>query len=182
MLKDEVRTLTYRNSMWHNKHLFKVSLHNLKYIRQGRDSPNSYQDFIRSSLPVPTIVIDRKRIFLFWPKTNIRHKAVNIAKVSICIREKIVFLVPQRQVAVDGHDLWATETYMHKKWTASTKSFLSRGKYCLEMKSYYSSSVGKLDQAGRPASACTGLYMQKGKKNPGDTGSQPKQLHIRGDT
>ena len=23
MLKDEVRTLTYRNSMWHNKHLFK---------------------------------------------------------------------------------------------------------------------------------------------------------------
>lgn len=25
MLKDEVRTLTYRNSMWHNKHLFKVA-------------------------------------------------------------------------------------------------------------------------------------------------------------
>lgn len=25
MLKDEVRTLTYRNSMYHNKHLFKVS-------------------------------------------------------------------------------------------------------------------------------------------------------------
>ena len=24
MLKDEVRTLTYRNSIWHNKHLFKV--------------------------------------------------------------------------------------------------------------------------------------------------------------
>lgn len=24
MLKDEVRTLTYRNSMFHNKHLFKV--------------------------------------------------------------------------------------------------------------------------------------------------------------
>ena len=23
MLKDEVRTLTYRNSMWHNKHLFR---------------------------------------------------------------------------------------------------------------------------------------------------------------
>jgi 2-polyprenyl-3-methyl-5-hydroxy-6-metoxy-1,4-benzoquinol methylase len=23
MLKDEVRTITYRNSMWHNKHLFK---------------------------------------------------------------------------------------------------------------------------------------------------------------
>jgi hypothetical protein len=45
----------------------------------------------------------------------------------------------------------------------------------------YSSSVGKLDQAGRPASACTGLYRQKGKINPGDTGSQPKHLHIRGD-
>jgi hypothetical protein len=26
MLKDEVRTLTYRNSMYHNKHLFKVKL------------------------------------------------------------------------------------------------------------------------------------------------------------
>lgn len=26
MLKDEVRTMTYRNSMYHNKHLFKVSL------------------------------------------------------------------------------------------------------------------------------------------------------------
>lgn len=25
MLKDEVRTLTYRNSMYHNKHLFKVN-------------------------------------------------------------------------------------------------------------------------------------------------------------
>ena len=25
MLKDEVRTLSYRNSMYHNKHLFKVS-------------------------------------------------------------------------------------------------------------------------------------------------------------
>jgi hypothetical protein len=45
----------------------------------------------------------------------------------------------------------------------------------------YSSSVGKLDQAGRPASACTALYRQKGKINPGDTGSQPKQLHIRED-
>ena len=27
MLKDEVRTLTYRNSMYHNKHLFKVIVH-----------------------------------------------------------------------------------------------------------------------------------------------------------
>jgi hypothetical protein len=44
-----------------------------------------------------------------------------------------------------------------------------------------SSTVGKLDQAGRPASACTGLYRQKGKKNPGDTGSQPRQLQIRRD-
>ena len=26
MLKDEIRTLTYRNSMYHNKHLFKVSM------------------------------------------------------------------------------------------------------------------------------------------------------------
>jgi hypothetical protein len=44
------------------------------------------------------------------------------------------------------------------------------------------SSVGELYQAGRPASAFTGPYRQKGKINPGDTGSQPKQLHIRGDT
>jgi hypothetical protein len=47
--------------------------------------------------------------------------------------------------------------------------------------SRYSSLVGKIDQAGRPASACNGLYRQKGKIYPGDTGSQPKQLHIRGD-
>jgi hypothetical protein len=45
----------------------------------------------------------------------------------------------------------------------------------------YSSSVDKLDQAGIPASACTGLYRQKGKINPGDAGSQPKHVHIRGD-
>jgi hypothetical protein len=43
------------------------------------------------------------------------------------------------------------------------------------------SSVGKLDQAGILASACTGLYRQKGKINPGDEGSQPKHLHIRRD-
>jgi hypothetical protein len=46
---------------------------------------------------------------------------------------------------------------------------------------FYSSSVGKLDRAGSPASARTGLYRQKGKIYPGDTGSQPKQLHIRAD-
>lgn len=27
MLKDEVRTVTYRNSMYHNKHLFKVNVY-----------------------------------------------------------------------------------------------------------------------------------------------------------
>lgn len=32
MLKDEVRTLTYRNSMYHNKHLFKVSVHSEYFI------------------------------------------------------------------------------------------------------------------------------------------------------
>ena len=33
MLKDEVRTLTYRNSMYHNKHLFQVScVFQIKYI------------------------------------------------------------------------------------------------------------------------------------------------------
>jgi hypothetical protein len=82
------------------------------------------------------LVIDRKRIFLFRPKTNIRqendakyspitnigHKAVNMAKISICIRKTLVFLGWQLQVSVDGHDLWATETYMHKTLTMSTKS------------------------------------------------------------
>lgn len=32
MLKDEVRTLTYRNSMYYNKHLLKVILHFLNKI------------------------------------------------------------------------------------------------------------------------------------------------------
>jgi hypothetical protein len=45
----------------------------------------------------------------------------------------------------------------------------------------HSSSVGKLDQARIPASAWTGLYRQKGKINHGDTGSQPKHLHIKRD-
>jgi hypothetical protein len=44
-----------------------------------------------------------------------------------------------------------------------------------------SSSVGKLDQAGIPACACTSLYRQKGKIKPGDTGSQPKHPHISRD-
>jgi hypothetical protein len=65
--------------------------------------------------------------------------------------------------------------------------FPSKCNYLLEQNAQltlliiYSSSVGKLDQAGIPASACTGLYWQKGKINPGDTGSQPKHLHIRRD-
>jgi hypothetical protein len=74
-------------------------------------------------------VIDRKQIFLFRPKTNIRQeiatecsakneysaqgskhrKSVNMYK------EKIGFLGWQLQVELDGHDLWATEPYMHKK-------------------------------------------------------------------
>lgn len=34
MLKDEVRTLTYRNAMYHNKHLFKgkVCVHLILYL------------------------------------------------------------------------------------------------------------------------------------------------------
>jgi protein arginine N-methyltransferase 1 len=32
MLKDEVRTLTYRNSMWHNKHLFKGKVRTLPLL------------------------------------------------------------------------------------------------------------------------------------------------------
>jgi hypothetical protein len=49
------------------------------------------------------VVIVKKRIFLIWPKTNNRqenaaeysanneYSAVNIAKVSICVRKKIIF-------------------------------------------------------------------------------------------
>lgn len=32
MLKDEVRTLTYRNAMYHNKHLFKGKVSNTQFI------------------------------------------------------------------------------------------------------------------------------------------------------
>jgi hypothetical protein len=84
-------------------------------------------------------VIDRKQIFLFRPKTNIRQeiatecsakneysaqgskhrKSVNMYK------EKIGFLGWQLQVELDGHDLWATEPYMHKNLTMSATSFLS---------------------------------------------------------
>jgi hypothetical protein len=45
-------------------------------------------------------------------------------------KEKYGFLGWHLQVAVDtmldGPDLWATETNMHKKLTMSTKSLLSR--------------------------------------------------------
>jgi protein arginine N-methyltransferase 1 len=34
MLKDEVRTLTYRNSIYHNKHLFKVCIIMLFYVNR----------------------------------------------------------------------------------------------------------------------------------------------------
>jgi len=42
MLKDEVRTLTYRNSMYHNKHLFKVSL---AFSFHGKKQPLIFQLF-----------------------------------------------------------------------------------------------------------------------------------------
>jgi hypothetical protein len=62
------------------------------------------------------------------PITTTRHKAVNIAKMSIYIRGKNGFFGWQLQVAVDGHDFWETETYMHKPLTMhmSTKSLNSR--------------------------------------------------------
>jgi hypothetical protein len=41
-------------------------------------------------------------------------------------KEKIGFLGWQLRIAVNGHGLWATETYMHKTLTMSTKSLLSR--------------------------------------------------------
>jgi hypothetical protein len=89
-------------------------------------------------------MIDRKRIFLFRPKTNIRQenateysadneysaKGSKHRKSVKLYKEKYGFLGWHLQVAVDtmldGHDLWATETNMHKKLTMSTKSLLSR--------------------------------------------------------
>ena len=85
-----------------------------------------------------------KRIFLFRPKTNIRQE--NATEYSAnneysaqgskhcksvkLYKEKYGFLGWHLQVAVDtmldGHDLWATKTNMHKKLTMSTKSLLSR--------------------------------------------------------
>jgi hypothetical protein len=97
------------------------------------------------------LVIDRKRIFLFRPKTNIRQEKAaeysadneNSAQGSKhrknvnLYKEKNGFLGWQLQVAVDGHDLYATETYIHKTLTMTTKSLLSREKIACEMKSYY---------------------------------------------
>jgi hypothetical protein len=40
--------------------------------------------------------------------------------------------------------------------------------------------LGRQARPDRQTDIC--LYRLKGKKNPGDTGSRPKQLHIRGDT
>lgn len=45
MLKDEVRTMTYRNSMYHNKHLFKVS-----FVSHNDEKPAGYiNDYISMS-------------------------------------------------------------------------------------------------------------------------------------
>jgi hypothetical protein len=76
-------------------------------------------------------VIDRKRIFLFRPKTNIwQEKAAKYSanneysaqgskhcKNVNLYKKKKGFLGWQLQVAVDGHDLFATETYIHKTLT-----------------------------------------------------------------
>jgi hypothetical protein len=66
------------------------------------------------------LVIDRKRIFLFRPKTNIRQEnaaeysadneysaqgSKHCKKVNLH-KEKNSFLGWQLQVAVDGHNLW----------------------------------------------------------------------------
>jgi hypothetical protein len=79
-------------------------------------------------------VIDRKRIFLFRTKTNIRQEnaaeysadneysaqgSKHCKKVNL-YKEKNSFLGWQLQVAVDGHNLWATETYMQKTLTMLT--------------------------------------------------------------
>jgi hypothetical protein len=82
-------------------------------------------------------VIDRKRIFLFRPKTNIwqENAAEYLAdneysaqgskhrkNVNLCKEKNVGW---QLQVAFDGHDLWAT-CNMHRKQTRkqtlSTKS------------------------------------------------------------
>jgi hypothetical protein len=52
----------------------------------------SYQILMAEHFPGSTpLVIDRKRIFLFRPKTNIRHKAVTSQESHTCIRKTKVF-------------------------------------------------------------------------------------------
>jgi hypothetical protein len=94
-----------------------------------------FYNLVILALPIMTpLVIDRKRIFLFRPKTNIRQE--NAAKYSAdneysaqgskhckkvnLYKEKNSFLGWQLQVAVDGHHLWATETCMQKTLTMLT--------------------------------------------------------------
>jgi hypothetical protein len=71
------------------------------------------------------------------PITNIRRKAVKLAKNVNLYQEKYDFLGGlQSQVTFDGQDFWAIDTYMHKTWAIetylhktlimSTKSLLSR--------------------------------------------------------
>jgi hypothetical protein len=78
---------------------------------------------------------------------------------------------------------WAQQSFdLSVGWTARTLpknrsiSDVTVGTYAT-----YSSSVGKLDQAGRPASGCTGLCWQKGKINPG-TQAHSKSNDISGET
>jgi hypothetical protein len=75
------------------------------------------------------IVIDRKRIFLFRPKTNIRQEnaaeyladneysaqgSKHCKKVNL-YKEKNSFLGWQLQVAVDGHIIYMQQKYTCKK-------------------------------------------------------------------
>jgi hypothetical protein len=63
---------------------------------------------------------------------------------------------------------------------ASGKVYLSfRVKKATTKKHVTIFELGRQGRPGRQTGIC--LYRQKGKQNPGDTGSQPKQLHIRGD-
>jgi hypothetical protein len=87
------------------------------------------------------------------------------------------FTIPSEIELTGPERNWESEEFDNRITQVTQEKY-----YPVTVHSSDSSSVGKLDQAGRPASASTGLYRQKDKINPGDTGSQPKQLHIRGDT
>jgi hypothetical protein len=88
--------------------------------------PTLYLSIPLPTLSPPALVIDRKRIFLFWPKTNIRQE--NAAEYSadneysaqgskhrknVNLNENHFFFrdVSCKLQSINCQDLWATKTF-----------------------------------------------------------------------